>query len=333
MLAGTHQSATSSSAIAASSFTSGALLQKYTFVVVAPPIPDPRHVFKGSRPTEKSRLWKMHLAMQLVNHSEFNKEQVQVIFDAISVLTPEFFADTYGTPTDGAKANEALALLTRRAVNAFTSEQAAELFVNVAGAAAADDNLNMYYALSALSVRKRRVAFRNASPDTKSTLWRTHLALFFVKRELTEWQKQVIWSASLLATPEYFRIKSGDPDYEAKVRQPNYSIEEQIFNAFSMDDAAKIFATLGDDQESAQTNASLLLKNMNYEPFRYFGPYKQIISGVFAAQDFELESTFCECATNSDYCSLWKACRGGGCSWTPDGCGTFWSYPCNGGCR
>jgi hypothetical protein len=333
MLAGTQQSATSSFAIAASCCGSGAPLEKYASVVTLP-IPDPRLLLKDSQPADKSGQFKMHLAMQLVNHPEFNKQQVQVIFDAISLSTPEFFADSNTTPANRTKADEALASLTRRAVSAFTHDQATQLFGNVAASAGEEDVLKMYYALSALSVSERRVAFRNASASLKSTYWKTHLALFFVKQELTEWQKELIWSAASLVTPEYFRIKSGDPDWEAKVGQPTYSLEQQIFDAFSMDNAARIFANLGDNEESARTSASVLLKSINYEPLSKSGRYKPIILSRFAAQDdFELESTFCECATNSDYCSIWRACRSGGCSWTPDGCGTFWSYPCNGACR
>jgi hypothetical protein len=191
----------------------------------------------------------------------------------------------------------------------------------------------MYYDLSALSLRKRKAAFRNAEPNVKSNLWRTHLALFFVKRELTDWQKEVICTAMSLATPGYFRVRSTDPDWEIKALQTTYWLEQQIFNAFSLDDAAKIFATLGDDGESARSSASVLLKNINYKPLSDSGPYKQWAHSRGSWQDMELERSNCSCSMQSDYCPLWSGCSSSSCNTTQDGCGTFWDYPCTGACR
>jgi hypothetical protein len=208
------------------------------------------------------------------------------------------------------------------------------LLANITGGEVEDDTVRLYLEISALSLKKRRAAFRNASPNQKSLLWRTHLALFLVKRpEFNEWQRAIIYSAMELVTADYFDVRSDDPAWKTKVQEPSRSLELQILNAFSRLDAAKIFATLGDDAESAKSNASLLLKNIYQTPLSDSGPYKQVILTKLVADDFELEQTSCECSTSSDYCSIWSACRSGGCATTADGCGTFWSYPCNGACR
>lgn len=331
MLAGTQQSATSVSAIAACCYEQGALLEKYT-PISAVPIPDPRNNFKGSQPRDKSGLRNMHLTIQLVNHPELNKQQLQVILDAISLSTPEFFAASHTTPANKAKADAALESLTRRALGAFTNDQAAQLFANVTDAE--QDILKMYYDLSALSLRKRRAAFRNASPNDKSNLWKTHLALFLVKRELSDWQKQVVLSAISLATPAYFAVQSNDPAWNAKVREPSYWLEQQVINAFSLGDAAKIFATLGDDDaKSAKSTASVFLESINYKHRTDSVPYKQWAHSRLSEQDIELERSSCECSTQSDYCPIWSACGGGSCASTGNGCGTLWNYPCNGACR
>ena len=295
---------------------------------------DPRNDFPGSQPRDKSVLWKIHLAMQLVKH-ELDQRQTRVILDAISLATPEFFATATHGPSDKTKADVALESLRRRALGAFPNDQAAELFGNIVDAKAEADLLKMYYDISALPLKNRKASFRNASANDKSGLWKTHLALFLVKRpELNEWQKAVILAAISLATPEYFATRSTDSAWKAKVRDPSRDLEAQIVNAFSLEEGAKIFATLGDDAEVAKSSASVFLKSINYKPLDDRGPYKQWVNSRFGNQDMELEqSTSCGCATQSDWCSYWKMCILGNCSSTQDGCGTLWNHPCNGVCR
>lgn len=176
--------------------------------------------------------------------------------------------------------------------------------------------LKMYYDLSALPIKDAKASFRNALSNDKSELWRTHLALFLVRRpQLNEKQKKVILAAMSLATPEFFEMRSSDPGWKTKVREPLRSLEEQIASAFSRQDAMKIFATLGDNTESANCSAtyarSVLLKNINYQR----------------------PAASCECSTVSDWCPISGYCSAGNCNPTQSGCGTFWTYPCNGVCR
>ena len=173
----------------------------------------------------------------------------------------------------------------------------------------------MYYAMSTLPVGEVKALFRNASSNDKSELWRTHLTLFLAKRpELNERQKRIILSAMSLATPEFFEMRSSDLSWKVKVQDPLRSLEEQIASAFSRKDAVKIFATLGDDTESVNCGTtypgSVLLKNINYQRP---GP--------------------CECSTKSDWCPISGYCKGGNCRETTSGCGTLWSYPCDGMCQ
>ena len=191
----------------------------------------------------------------------------------------------------------------------LTSAQNATSTPNAGGRAS-----KMYYAISTLPVGEAKASFRNASSNDKSELWRTHLALSLVKRpELNERQKRIILSAMSLATAEFFEVRSSDPAWKAKVREPLRSLEEQIANAFSRKDALKIFATLSDDTESANCittyPGSVLLKNINYQR----GP--------------------CGCSTDSDWCPISGYCSKTHCNPTQSGCGTLWSYPCNGDCR
>jgi hypothetical protein len=255
---------------------------------------------------------------------------VRVILDAISLSRPEFFTTTNLRPTEKTKADHSLESLRRRALDAFPSDQAAELFGNIADAKAEADLLKMYYDISALPLKKRKASFRNASANDKSSLWKTHLALFLVKRaELNEWQKAIILAAMSLATPEYFEIRSIDSAWKAKVRDPSRALEGQIVNAFSLEEGAKIFATLGDDADLAKSSASVFLNRINYKPLSDSGPYKQWTSR-FEGQEMALERGSCQCSTESDWCHMSSSCSGSSCSPTQSGCGTLWSYPCNG---
>lgn len=304
------------------------LLQQHR-KISAVSIPDPRNLFRSSRSRDKSILWRVHLALQLVKRPELNERQVRIILDAISVSSPEFFAASNDTPSR--KANDAFKSLTQRLLSAFPRNEAAELFTNIADGKTEADILKLYYDVSALSLKKRRASFRNASSNDKSDLWRTHLALFLVKRpELNEWQKQIILAAMSLATPEYFEIRSSDSAWKAKVREPSRSLEAQIVNAFSFEDGAKIFATLGDDADLAKSSASIFLKSINYKPLSDSGPYKQWAHIRFAGQEMELERSSCQCSTQSDWCHMSSSCSGSNCNPTQSGCGTLWSYPCNG---
>jgi hypothetical protein len=292
--------------------------------------PDPRTFFRGSHASDKSTLWKLHLALQLVKHRELDQRQVRIILDAISLSSPEFFTTTTHGPTKKSKADKDLGSLRRRALGAFTNKQAVELFGNIVDAKDEADILKMYYDLSALPLKKRKASFRNALADDKSDLWRTHLALFLVKRpELNDWQKAIILAAMSLATPEFFAIRSTDSDWKAKVRDPSRYLEAQILNVFSFEDGAKIFATLGEDAELAQSSVSVFLKSINYTP----GPYKQWTPNKFDNQEMALDRGTCQCSTDSDWCQMSSSCDGGNCNPTQSGCGTLWSYPCNGGCQ
>ena len=210
---------------------------------------------------------------------------------------------------------------------------------NITGGKAEDDILKMYYDVSALPLKERKASFRNASSNHKSELWRTHLALFFIKRpELNDWQKETILTAMLLATPEYFEVRSGSPAWKAKVRDPLRSLEEQILMAFSFEDGAKIFATLGDDREAAKrtpsTPGSVSLTNINYKQLRDSGPNKKQTHSQFGQHEKFVGRGPCECSTTSDWCPISGYCSGGtNCIPTQSGCGTLWSYSCDGACR
>ena len=329
MFASAQGSNNSESTTVARAYAASELLQKRWHISVVA-FPDPRNFFTGSPAGEKSLLWKIHLALQLVKHPELDQRQKRVILDAISLSSPEFFRTSNHKSAQKAKADHALESLKARALRAFARDQAAELFANIGGGKTEADILKMYSDISALPLKKRRSSFRNVGPNDQSDLWRTHLALFLVKRQdLNEWQKAIILSAMSLATPEFFQTRSTDSAWKTKVRDPSRALEAQIVSAFSLEDGAKIFATLGDDEDLAKSSASVFLNRINYKPLSDSGPYKQWTNTRFA-QEMELERSSCQCSTESDWCHMSSSCTGSNCNPTQNGCGTLWSYPCNG---
>jgi len=298
------------------------------------PLPHRRNLLSGSWTSERSTQWRVHLALKLVKHPKLNEQQVRIILDAISVASSEFFA----APNElhAKRVDDDLESLRRRALAAFPRHEVADLFAN--SGKAEQDILKMYYDVSALPLKQRKASFRNASSTDKSDLWRTHLALFLVKRpQLNEWQKEIILTAMSLATPEYFEVQSSNPAWKTRVRAPLRSLEEQILSAFSLRDGAKIFAILGDDTEAAERtpthSGSVLLNSINYKRLSDSGPYNERTHSGFASQDMYAGGP-CECSTESDWCPAYSYCSGTNCSPTQGGCGTLWSYPCNGAsCR
>jgi hypothetical protein len=283
--------------------------------------------------------WTIKLVGRLAKHPELNRRQLQILLEAISLSSSEFFAASANT-TIRVKADDAVQGLRQRALAAFTKNEVSSLFDYAATQQSEQEIVRKYYDLSSLPLKGRRAAFKIASAGDKCGLWRTHLAFSLINHpEFNEWQKEIILAGMLVATPEYFDVPSNSPDWKLKVREPSRALERQIAVAFSREDAASIFATLGDNIEAAKrgpTNASpAFLTSINHKTFSDSSSYRQWTVSRYSSQDIELEQQAgpCQCSTSSDYCPIWGSCRSGVCQTQGGGCGTFWSYPCNGVCR
>ena len=320
------QDATPGSTLAGRHYETGRPLQRFSL---------PATGFGSSVNKAAPGPWTTHLVGRLARHPELSRRQLKIILDAISLS--ESFAASDSTPAIKIKADNALQGLRQRALAAFPKHEVASLFDSAGGDETEQELLRKYSDLSAISVKGRRAKFRTEAADQKSGLWRTHLALALIKHpEFDDLQKEIILTGMLLATPQFFEVPSSSPDWKAKVREPSRALERQIAVAFAREDAAAIFATLGDNVAAAKsgptTAGSALLKSINYEPSSDSRSYRQWTPSRYT-QDFEFEqSSSCQCSTTSDYCPIWGYCRPSVCS-PQSGCGTFWNYPCNGVCR
>jgi hypothetical protein len=311
----------------------GGLLERYRSIL-ALSARERSSFFRTSSASEKSTAARIHLALQLVRRHNLSQQQMKILLDAISLSSLEFFAAADGTPAEKTKANEALRSLARRAHGILPLNETAELFVNIGGDTAEDEILRKYTDISALPLTQRKAAFRNASSKDKSDLWKTHLALFLVKRpDLDDWQRETVLAAMKLATPGWFEVKFGDPTWKAKVDLLG-DLQARILATFSIEDGAKIFATLGDPTESAKRTPGgprpIWIARIDYKRSINSRAFNQWAGSQFAEQDLELEGRACQCSTESNWCGFSGQCKVGDCSRKESGCGTLWSYPCDG---
>lgn len=304
----------------------GELLRKYN-EISSLPAPERRTVFTNASASEKSGLWRVHLALFLVKRPELSQGQKGIVLDAISLASPEFFTGMTGRPEARSKGEDAMRSLSQRALSAFPKDEAAEIFANLGGGKVEDDLLQKYNQISALAMKQRKAAFRSTSTVDKSNLWRTHLALFLARRsDLNELQKEIVLTAMSVATPRVFELRAD--------RTALHALEDRAIVAFTREDGAKIFATLGDDAPATTSNVD----QGNPAPSRTVanlqtngtGPYTRWAHISSAGQDIELDKGDCVCSRDSDWCPIYGHCNGTVCTVTSSGCGTFWTYSCNG---
>lgn len=178
---------------------------------------------------------------------------------------------------------------------------------------ASADVLQAYKDISALPVSQRGDAFANSSAQKKSALWTLHMKLFLSKHpELTEEQRRIVSDAISLATPQFFEIRSDNPEWATKVDEPLQRLTQRAVEAFTPEVAYKIFGVIGDSDTPSQSR-----KNS---------------ASPAQVQKVSMATPDCTCSISSDWCFL-RSCYGGGCWWKTSGCGTLYQYACTGLCR
>lgn len=270
------------------------VLQKYADVS-ALSLPERRGFFRNASANDKSSLWKIHMALYLVKRPELRNEQKQVILDAMSLASPELFEVPMTDPAQRAKANEPLQLLTKRSLEVFPKNEAAEFLGNMGGGQAETELLQKYKKISDLSKQNRKSSFNAASAIDKSDLWKVHLALYLAKHsELNKEQKEVILEAIALATPELYGTSAKSSEQKAEVDEPLQLLTKRAHEVFSKEEGAEVFDNLG----GAESPSSLNLLEPEVTTMR---------------RD-------CGCSHASDWC--FNDCFGTGCNQSASGCGT-----------
>ncbi|HEX8564379.1 MAG TPA: bacteriocin fulvocin C-related protein [Pyrinomonadaceae bacterium] len=291
-----------------------------------------RAVFLKLSSQEKSELFKLHLAMQLVKRPNLAKEQKDLILDSISMITPESYGDD---PEKRVAAQQKAAPIQQKALLLFSSKrEAAEIFAALGGDEADVQLLGKYQQITApIYQNERRASFSKSSSQDKADVMKIHLASQMAKRPLNKEQLNFISGFISLISPEiYVETKS------AQIKEALASFRERVLNFFSKEDAFVIFASLGGKIGSPNTEAhepkllNLLQKEDAFVVFASFG--REI--GISKKSTINPEPCGCNSTPSQDYCSWWEMntyCRGGFCASSTWGCGDGLLEECNGVCR
>lgn len=275
--------------------------------ISALPTSERRRFFNNLSATDKSNIWRVHLALYLVKHPELNQVQKEFVLDTMFKAMPEFFE----TPRDDSTRrtrDEQIQSLTRRALEVLPKKEAYEVLENLGGGEIELSLLQKYSNVSSLSMRQRRILFRDATTNNKSDLWRTHLVIYLVKHpELNKNQGDIILQAVSIVTPELFSIEQDSFVWNTMVAEPIQLLRKRVIEVFSVSNATEILEGLGGKEPNSPDVIEInLLKTKTNHRQQY---------------------PDCECSTNWSICTCISEVNL--CTETQTGCGPFWAFPCN----
>jgi hypothetical protein len=164
------------------------------------------------------------------------------------------------------------------------------------------DNLPTEYDhLAQFSVTYRRAIFHALSPAARNSLWQQHFQRY------------------LAAHPTL------SPEQVAFVKMAQSRMSPMLFSDDQSMAPSKELTAVASELESRAT--TLFAESEIHALLANLGP--------IAVSEPSVEGVACECSRSSDYCSNRGSgyrCTASNCDYKSSGCGTFWSYPCNGIC-
>jgi hypothetical protein len=276
------------------------VLQKYV-AVSAQPVEDRIKSFQALSPKERSLLWRIHLALYLIQRPDLTKDQQNVVLDTLSVATPQLFAaPDLSDPGWRARVHEPLARLQERGLQLFNKQEAAEIFSTLGQGQQETEALRKYLTLSELRRGERKVAFVKTSAQEKSELWHVHFALNLAQHpEWNEQQRSIVLEAAAMVTARLYETPK-DEQWTELVDQPVRLFMQKALLVFKKSEAVALFVELGGDEP----------KSHHAKPS---------------------DTPACTCSHDSDWCVSYD-CYSNQCKSSPTGCGTMWLYPCDGLC-
>lgn len=108
------------------------LLQKYQEISALSAL-EMKETFKKFSAKDKSDLWRVHLALNLAKQSELNSRQRGIILEIIAFATPELYELARDSSEWTVKMKATVQLFTSRALEAFSKDKIAEIFINFGG--------------------------------------------------------------------------------------------------------------------------------------------------------------------------------------------------------
>jgi hypothetical protein len=278
------------------------ILQKYIEVSALPTdkrMDKRREIFIEASHDIKAKLFRFHLAFQLVTRANLSKDQKDVILDAILVATPDSYDKSKKESQDKAQ----LLNLEARAKSLFEGKDGFEIFANLGTDTSGIEILKKYQEITVSPYQiERRQTFSKGTPQEKSNTMKTHLAVQIAQRELNKDQLSFVLEFESLVSPEAYGLSKKSKEWEKLDKSLN-EMSDRMLNYFKEDEALLLFISLGGKNGSS--------KNSNF-------------------------GTLCACSMQSDYCSWWRKgsnCGESICDATIGGCGTGLQYDCVGGCQ
>jgi hypothetical protein len=256
-----------------------------------------REIFSKLSNSDKAALFRLHLALQLVKRPNLSKDQTDLILEAILAVGPDF----YDPAGDRANSKNFAQNVQARAGLIFSPQEVFEIFANLGGNQGDIDLFQKYAKVTASNFAiERRQDFSRLSPQDKSTVMRTHLALQMAKRVLDRRQLDFLLEAFRMASPDLYAAVKGTPE-KAKADAALDAFGGRILDYFSKKEGTEILLSLEGEDGGPQGRPAL-----------------------------------CSCSTESDYCGWWhsnSSCGGGICQLTIGGCGTLLGYGCDALCH
>jgi hypothetical protein len=156
---------------------------------------------------------------------------------------------------------------------------------------------------STQNFNKQKLFYALLSAEEKQTIWTNKLALMESDETLTADQKTFVSSVLHSLTRDLFDVNKNS---DKKNKYFKY-VQNRSIALFGAKLAGNIFA------------------NVN-APAK-----KKSLTNSVESSEYPPGSGDCDCSKESDWCSSGHACVREGCT-VKSGCGTFWSYSCNGDC-
>ena len=256
-------------------------------------------IFSQSVPKDKSDLFRFHLALQLVKHSEMNQEQKNLILDSISLSTPETYLESNRIATQ-----QKSQILQQRAMKLFSRELGNQIFADLSEPLVMIELLKKYQSVIAIpQLAVRKSVIDKSTPAEISFYYKMQMALSLVINfNLPREQQNLIIEVMSEVKPELYVNK----DYNELQAKQNHlkPLKEKIIKVFPVETGGTTFAMIGDTEIEIDLGGGL---------------------------------PRCHCLLDSWFsgCTVTSSCNGGSCNDNPNNgthCGFIGLYACDGRC-
>jgi hypothetical protein len=165
-----------------------------------------------------------------------------------------------------------------------------------------------YDSLTSLDATERRAKLRTVSTDMRAELWIVHLENFLATHaDLTPEQRSLVFEAVGMMHTRTLAFTPVDAKLDTPSNRALFDFQRRAHLAFDRELYRDAFVLVGPAQIKMPGRVTMKVRS----------------NGV----DCDCQTMDDTCPIFSEGCQTWTAC-----DWTPDGCGTFGQYWCNGLC-